>query len=127
MIWLVVACATKSQPVVQESNPPIEIIIADNTWSEDGLQVAVGIRAVYGAPQLERVIIQTSTNQFPFFYGARPLNSDWLNVEFIVPLEEVPGQFIQGSVFLKQLSKPYEFSLVSPFPHEDAHDEHDEH
>ena len=125
MIWLGVflACAPKAAPTSTHQSPPIKVVIAENEWAEDGLQVTINIHTSLDRAAFDRVVIQTEDQQLPFGF-VQPLEGLGYRLEMILPIEHVPGQLIEGEVWFKGTEQPHSFALVSPFFEEDSHESH---
>ena len=125
MIWLAVflACAPKAAPTTVNQSFPVEVVIAENEWAEDGLQVTIHIHTTLDRARFDRVVIQTEDQQLPFGF-VQPLDGLGYQLELLLPIEHAPGQLIQGDVWFKEIEQPYSFALVSPFYDSDPHESH---
>lgn len=125
MIWLGVflACVPKAAPTTVTQSLPVKVVIAENEWAEDGLQVTINIHTTLDRATFDRVLIQTEDQQLPFGF-VQPLEGLGYRLEMLLPIEHAPGQLIEGEVWFKGAEHPYAFALVSPFIEEDSHESH---
>lgn len=125
MIWMaaLLGCAPKTMPNMAHQEIPVKVLIAENAWADDGLQVTIDIHTPPNGPAFERVSIQVGAHELPFGF-AQPIEGLGYRLEVLLPIEHEAGQLIEGALWLRGVEQAYSFALVSPFYDADIHDAH---
>ena len=123
VLMIFASCVLKSAPDVGQIAPSVKILIAENEWTGDGLQVTVDIQTTANGLAFDHALILANKQEYSIGF-AQPVEGMGFRLSINLPLEHESGQYVEGQVWLKGFEQSFPFDLVTPFEDEDSHDSH---